>query len=98
MQDERKGATGGTSQRDGNPICPRRAFLACLALHAPRSVALADFFSILLVVRLEARRGLVEDCGGGAGEGFVAGMVEGIDAELDQAGGQQVEEFLQSVG
>ena len=32
----------------GNPICPRRAFLACLALHAPRSLALADFFSILL--------------------------------------------------
>jgi hypothetical protein len=25
-----------------------RAFLACLALHAPQSVALADFFSILL--------------------------------------------------
>jgi hypothetical protein len=26
-----------------------RAFLACLAFHAPRSVALADFFSSLLV-------------------------------------------------
>ncbi len=29
-------------------ICPRRAFLACLALHAPPPVALPDFFSILL--------------------------------------------------
>ncbi len=39
--------------RDGNneggdPLCPRRAFLACLALHTPRSVALAALFSILL--------------------------------------------------
>ena len=38
--------------RDGRDevgqICPRRAFLAYLALHTPRSVALADFFSILL--------------------------------------------------
>lgn len=50
------------------------------------------------VVRFEARGGLVEHCGGGAGEGFVIGMVEGIDAELDQAGGQQVEELLQGVG
>ena len=33
--------------RAWNPICPRRAVLAYLALHAPRSVALADFFSIL---------------------------------------------------
>ncbi len=41
-----------------------------------------------LVVRLEARRGLVEYRCGSAGEGFVVGMVEGIDAELDQAGGQ----------
>ncbi len=38
----------GRARRGGNPICPRRAFLACLALHAPQSVALADFFSILL--------------------------------------------------
>src|SRR5712692_4323571 len=38
----------GRARRGGNPICPRRAFLACLALHAPRPVALADFFSILL--------------------------------------------------
>ncbi len=30
------------------PICPRRAFLACLAHHAPRSVALAACFSLLL--------------------------------------------------
>ena len=36
------------AQRGGIPLCPRRAFLACLALHAPRSVALADFFSILV--------------------------------------------------
>jgi len=36
------------ARRGSNPSCPRRAFLACLALHAPRSVALADFFSILL--------------------------------------------------
>jgi hypothetical protein len=34
------------AQKGGNPIRPRRAFLACLALHAPRS--LAGFFSILL--------------------------------------------------
>jgi len=44
---------------------------------------LADFFSILLEVRLEARRRLIEDCCGGAGEGFVVRVVEGIDAELD---------------
>ena len=25
------------AKRDGNPICSRRAFLACLARHAPRS-------------------------------------------------------------
>ena len=31
-----------------DPICPRRAYLALLA---PRSVALADFFSILLVMK-----------------------------------------------
>ena len=35
-------------KRVGNPICPLRAFLACLALHAPRSVRLADFFGVLL--------------------------------------------------
>jgi hypothetical protein len=35
----------------GIQIYPRRALLACLALHAPRSVALADFFSILLANR-----------------------------------------------
>lgn len=34
----------GRARRDGNPIGLRRA---CLALHAPRSVVLADFFSIL---------------------------------------------------
>jgi hypothetical protein len=55
---------------------------------------LAGFFSILLKVRLEARRGLVEYCCGGAREGFVVRVVEGIDAELDQAGRQQVEEFF----
>ena len=38
----------GRARRGGNPICPRRAFRACLALHAPRSVVLAAFFSILL--------------------------------------------------
>jgi len=37
----------GQARRGGNPICPCRAFLACLAHHAPRSVALADCFSIL---------------------------------------------------
>ena len=31
-----------------NPIRPRRAFLAYLARHAPRFVALADFSSVLL--------------------------------------------------
>src|SRR5712692_11745847 len=41
----------GQARRGGNPICPRRAFLACLALHAPRPVALADFFSIQLGLR-----------------------------------------------
>ncbi len=33
--------------RNGKPIHPRRAFRACLALHAPRSIVLADFFSVL---------------------------------------------------
>jgi hypothetical protein len=32
----------------GIQICPRRAFLACPALHAPRSVTLEEFFNILL--------------------------------------------------
>jgi hypothetical protein len=55
---------------------------------------LADFFSIRLVVRFEARRGLVEYGRSGAREGFVVCVVEGIDTELDQAGRQQVEEFF----
>ena len=55
---------------------------------------LADVFSILLKIRLEARRRLVEDRCGGAREGFVVRVVEGIDAELDQAGRQKVEEFF----
>ena len=38
-------------KRGGNPIYPRRAFLACLALHTPRS--LTDFFSILLEERYD---------------------------------------------
>ena len=40
--------TEGQARRDGNPIYPHRLFFAYLALHAPRSVALADCFSILL--------------------------------------------------
>ena len=44
VQDNRARQVG----RGGNPLCPRRALRACLALHAPRSLALADFFSILL--------------------------------------------------
>jgi len=50
VQDSRARQAGraGWARRGGNPICPRRAFLACLALHASQSVALADFFSILL--------------------------------------------------
>ena len=55
---------------------------------------LAGVFSSQLVARLEARRGFVEYCGRGAREGFVVRVVEGIDAELDQAGRQQVEEFF----
>ena len=55
---------------------------------------LAGFFSILLKVRFEARRGLVEYRGGGAREGFVVCVVEGIDTKLDQAGRQQVEKFF----
>ena len=39
---------GGTGETRWSPICLRRAFLAYLARHAPRFVALADFFSILL--------------------------------------------------
>jgi len=44
------GARARRGKRDGNPISPRRAFLARPAHHAPRCVALADFFSILLDV------------------------------------------------
>src|SRR5713101_1582124 len=36
------------AKRGGNSIGLRRAFLARLALHALRSVALAEFFSILI--------------------------------------------------
>ena len=44
-------------QRGGNPICPGRAFLACLALHELRP--LADSFSILLEVEAgNAQQGL----------------------------------------
>src|SRR4249920_1567780 len=52
---------------------------------------LEGFFSILLKIRLDARRRLVEYCCGGTREGFVVCVVECIDAELDQAGRQQVE-------
>jgi len=41
-----KGATSGT-RRESNRSASRFSS-PCLALHAPRSVALADFFSILL--------------------------------------------------
>ena len=44
----RRARLAGRARRGGNPICPRRAFLASLALRAPRPVVLADFFSILL--------------------------------------------------
>ena len=55
MQDSRArlARRTGRARLVGIQLCPRRAFLACLALHAPRSVALADFFSILL----QRRRG-----------------------------------------
>jgi hypothetical protein len=36
-----------------------RAFLACFALHAPRSVALADCLSIRLVVEDDTEKGTV---------------------------------------
>ena len=39
----------------GNPIWPRRAFPACLALHAPQ--VLEGFFSILLGRSLSGRQG-----------------------------------------
>jgi hypothetical protein len=48
LQQDSRARLAGRARRDGNPIYPRRAFLACLALHVPRLVALADFFSILL--------------------------------------------------
>ena len=38
----------GRARRGGNPIGPRRAFLASLPRHAPLFLALANFFSILL--------------------------------------------------
>ena len=41
------------SFRKLEPRTPSRAFLAYLALHAPRSVVLTDFFSILRVLRVE---------------------------------------------
>ena len=73
---------------------PRRTLLGYVEGLNDASTKPADFFSILLDVRFEARRRLVEHGGGGAREGFVVGMVEGINAELDQAGRQQVEEFF----
>ena len=57
-QDSRARLAGGRDEV-GIQICPRRAFLACLALHAPRSVALADCFSILLVVEDDIEEGAV---------------------------------------
>jgi hypothetical protein len=60
-----------------------RRTLRYVELLSDARTKLADFFSILLKVRLEARRGLVEYCCGGAREGFVVRVVEGIDAELD---------------
>ena len=55
----------------GIRICRRRAFLTCLALHAPRSVALADFFSILL-----EDLGSVEDLGSGMSIDLFVGGAE----------------------
>jgi hypothetical protein len=46
MSARETGGTSETGQTRWDPICPRRAFLACLALHAPWT--LADFFSITL--------------------------------------------------
>ena len=37
-------------KRGGNLICPRRAFLACLALHAARSVAAGGIYQHLATV------------------------------------------------
>ena len=69
-----------------------------MVLPAPDSVsAVLQYVEVcqqILKIRLDARRGLVEYCGGGAREGFVVRVVEGIDAELDQAGRQQVKEFF----
>ena len=41
----------GRAGRGGNPICPRRAFLACLALHVSRLVALAEWWAPLGALR-----------------------------------------------
>jgi hypothetical protein len=57
-RDGRDGLDGDSSRseaRDFRNVEPRtsdRALLACLALHAPRSVVLADFFNIMLTRRL----------------------------------------------
>jgi len=55
---------------------------------------LAGVFSSRLIARLEARRGFVEYRCGSAREGFVVCVVECVDAELDQAGRQQIEELF----
>ena len=44
--------------QDGRDECPHRAFLACLARHVPRSVTLADSFSILLGMKVLVDYGL----------------------------------------
>jgi hypothetical protein len=88
--------------QDAQNVCParpqrtkrRRRTLRYVELLSEARTNLADVFSILLKIRLEARRGLIEDRCGGAREGFVVHVVEGIDAELDQAGRQKVEEFF----
>ena len=71
-----------------------RRTLRYVELLSEARTKLADVFSILLKIRLDAGRGLIEDRCGGAREGFVVRVVEGIDAELDQAGRQQIEEFF----
>lgn len=40
-QENGRARLAGHARRGGNSICSRRAFLACLALHAPESLALA---------------------------------------------------------
>lgn len=44
-----QGSRTTLARRARNPTCPHHALLASLALHAPRTLPLAEFFSSLLM-------------------------------------------------